>query len=56
LASNGPGGWLGWSVPNLSGAEAQKPWDIVEIGLGGYVIGRSAETALPGLVDSMKKG
>jgi hypothetical protein len=48
--------WLGWSVPNLSEAEALKLWDIVEIGLGGYVIGRSAEKVLPGLVDSMRKG
>jgi len=30
--------------------------DTVEIGLGGYVIGWSAEKVLPGLVGSMKKG
>ena len=47
--------WLGWSSPNLAEAEALKLWDIVEIGLGGYVIGRSAEKVLPGLVDSLKK-
>ena len=46
--------WLGWSAPNLSQAEALKLWDIVEIGLGGYVIGRSAEKVLPGIVESMK--
>lgn len=46
--------WLGWSAPNLSEAEALKLWDIVEIGLGGYVIGRTAEKVLPGLVDSLK--
>ena len=48
--------WLGWSAPNLTEAEALKLWDIVEIGLGGYVIGRTAEKVLPGLVDSMRKG
>jgi len=48
--------WLGWSAPNLSEAEALKLWDIVEIGLGGYVIGRSAEKVLPVLVESVKKG
>ena len=48
--------WLGWSAPNLAEAEALKLWDIVEIGLGGYVIGRSAEKVLPGIVESMKKG
>ncbi len=31
--------WLGWSAPNLGEAEVLKLWDIVEIGLGGYVIG-----------------
>ena len=48
--------WLGWSAPNLTEAEALKLWDIVEIGLGGYVIGRSAEKILPGLLESVKKG
>jgi len=47
--------WLGWSAPNLAEAEALKLWDIVEIGLGGYVIGRSAEKVLPVLVETMKK-
>ncbi len=48
--------WLGWSAPNLAETEALKLWDIVEIGLGGYVIGRSAEKVLPGIVESMRKG
>lgn len=47
--------WLGWSAPNLGEAEVMKLWDIVEIGLGGYVIGRSAEKILPGIVESLKK-
>ena len=41
--------WLGWSAPGISEAEALKLWNIVEIGLGGYVIGRSAEKTLPKL-------
>lgn len=48
--------WLGWSAPDLGEAEALKLWDIVEIGLGRYVIGRSAEKVLPALVDSVRKG
>jgi hypothetical protein len=48
--------WLGWSAPNLGEAEVLKLWDIVEIGLGGYVIGRSAEKVLPGLASSIRKG
>lgn len=47
--------WHGWEAPNLAEAEALKLWDIVEIGLGGYVIGRSAENVLPGSVQSLKK-
>lgn len=47
--------WLGWSAPNLGDAEVLKLWSIVEIGLGGYVIGRSAEKILPGLLDSVKR-
>lgn len=47
--------WLGWSAPNLGDAEVLKLWDIVEIGLGGYVIGRSAEKILPGVVSSFQK-
>jgi hypothetical protein len=47
--------WLGWSAPNLGEAEVLKLWDIVEIGLGGYVIGRSAEKVLPGIVQSLSK-
>jgi len=41
--------------PNLVEAEVLKLWDIVEIGLGGYVIGRSAEKILPGLVEVVRK-
>ncbi len=48
--------WLGWSAPNLGEAEVLKLWDIVEIGLGGYVIGRSAEKVLPGIVASINRG
>lgn len=47
--------WLGWSAPNIGEAEALKLWNIIEIGLGGYVIGRSAEKILPGVLQSMKK-
>ena len=47
--------WLGWSAPELAEAEALKLWDIVQLGLGGYVIGRSAEKVLPELVEAVKK-
>ena len=47
--------WLGWSAPGISEAEALKLWGIVEIGLGGYVIGRSAEKTLPRIIEVLKR-
>jgi len=35
--------WLGWAAPNLTESEYLALWEIVKIGLGGYVVGRSAE-------------
>lgn len=46
--------WLGWSAPGISEAEVLKLWDIVELGLGGYVIGRSAEKIIPAAAAAMK--
>ncbi len=48
--------WFGFTAPNLSEAEYLKLWDIVELGLGGYVIGRSAEKILPDVMKAMKRG
>lgn len=47
--------WFGWSAPGLSEAEYLKLWDIVELGLGGYVIGRSAEKIVPQIAAALKK-
>lgn len=47
--------WFGWSAPNLAEAEYLKLWDIVQLGLGGYVIGRSAEKIVPSIVSALKK-
>ena len=47
--------WLGWSAPGISEAEILKLWDIVELGLGGYVIGRSVEKIAPTVKDIIKK-
>jgi hypothetical protein len=46
--------WLGFSAPNLAEAEVIKLWSIVELGIGGYVIGRSAEKVLPALADAVR--
>ena len=46
--------WLGFSAPGITEAEVLKLWDIVQLGLGGYVIGRSAEKIVPALADALK--
>lgn len=47
--------WFGWAAPNLSPEEYIKLWDIVELGLGGYVIGRSVEKIVPSITSALKK-
>jgi hypothetical protein len=47
--------WFGWAAPNLAQEEYIKLWSIVELALGGYVIGRSVEKILPGALTAMKK-
>lgn len=46
--------WFGFAAPNLSEAEYIKLWSIVELGLGGYVIGRSVEKVAPTLIKALK--
>ena len=47
--------WFGWAAPNLADAEYLKLWDIVQLGLGGYVIGRSVEKVMPAIAQAVKK-
>lgn len=47
--------WFGFAAPNLSEVEYLKLWSIVELGIGGYVIGRSAEKIVPSISDALKK-
>ena len=47
--------WFGWAAPNLSENEYLKLWSIVEIGIGGYVIGRSVEKIAPTIAGALKK-
>ena len=35
--------WLGFAAPGMSEAEYLSVYDLIKIGLGGYVVGRSAE-------------
>ena len=47
--------WLGYSAPGIGEAEVLKLWDIVQLGLGGYVIGRSIEKVAPAIASAIKK-
>ena len=47
--------WFGWAAPNLSEQEYIKLWSIVELGMGGYVIGRSAEKIIPVVANTIKR-
>jgi hypothetical protein len=47
--------WFGFAAPALQPEEYYKLWSIVELGLGGYVIGRSAEKIVPAVASALKK-
>lgn len=47
--------WFGWAAPNLTEAEYLKLWDIVEFGVGGYVVGRSVEKVAPSVAAALKR-
>jgi hypothetical protein len=47
--------WMGWAAPNLTEPEYLKLWDIVQFGLGGYVVGRSAEKIVPSIANALKR-
>lgn len=46
--------WMGWTAPNLAPAEYDHLWAIVQLGIGGYVIGRSAEKVAPAIVEAVR--
>jgi len=47
--------FMGYTAPGLTEAEVLKLWDIIYLGLGGYVIGRSVEKVLPNVTQSVGK-
>lgn len=46
--------WLGWAAPDLSEAEYIKLWDIVQLGIGGYTVGRSLEKIVPSVAGAIR--
>ena len=47
--------WMGYTAPGMTEAEYLSVYDLIKIGLGGYVVGRSAEKIVPAVVEAMKK-
>lgn len=45
--------WLGFTAPGITEAVELKLWDIIQLGLGGYVIGRSAEKIAPAVAQTV---
>jgi len=42
--------WMGWTAPGMSEAEYLSVYDLMKLGIGGYVLGRSAEKIAPGVI------
>lgn len=47
--------WFGLAAPGLDPDEYMKLWDIVQFGLGGYVVGRSAEKTVPAVAETIAR-
>lgn len=47
--------WLGYSAEGMTEAEYVAVYDLIELGLGGYVIGRTAEKIAPGIISAFRK-
>lgn len=47
--------WFGFTAPNLAESEYLALWDIVKLGIGGYVVGRSVEKTAPAILEALKK-
>lgn len=47
--------WLGYGAPGMSEAEYLSVYELIKLGLTGYVVGRSAERIIPGVVSALKK-
>lgn len=46
--------WLGYTPPNVSEAALMEVFGLIKLGLGGYVIGRSAEKVIPNVAQMFK--
>lgn len=47
--------WMGYAAPDMTEAEYLSIYDLIKIGLGGYVAGRTLEKVGPGMIDAIKR-
>lgn len=47
--------WMGWTAPGMTESEYLSIYDLIKIGLGGYVVGRSAEKIVPAVAEILAK-
>jgi uncharacterized membrane protein len=47
--------WFGLTPDDLPQESVDSMFTLVQLGLGGYVVGRSAEKIVPGIMDSFRK-
>lgn len=47
--------WFGWTAPNLTEAEYLALWSIVQLGIGGYTIGRTVEKVAPTVAEALRR-
>jgi len=47
--------WLGYTPENITPEQVESLYDLIKLGLGGYVIGRSAEKVVPQVAQIFKK-
>ncbi|MDX8383555.1 MAG: 3TM-type holin [Ghiorsea sp.] len=48
--------WFGMTPDNMSQETLNKLFDLIQIGIGGYIVGRSAEKIVPSVASAMKRG
>ncbi len=48
--------WLGFIAPNISEAQYERLWSVIETGIGGYMVGSSIERIAPALLKIVRKG
>lgn len=47
--------WFGWSASNMTEAEYVSIYDIIQVGLGGYVVSRGVEKIAPSVFSAFAK-